>query len=383
MPKLCLKTSQSTLLATTLPLFHARVRFGPALKHTLNNDATRCFSPRGRETNAGEDKSQMISDHKSSMEDGTTGEAMPKSQGLSEKRMKSLPPNPEVPSKNGNGAPLTEYRLISRKDIYSSNRTKFSPPPDESQVLPGGDGFSRANQKRFVGAEKLDESRVSVNDCKDVESSPAVYQKIGKEKRNSIPSTLKFSMRGPRETVTGEKLSQPKQTSLDQKLSGKSALASGQIPSELRGSSKAKINETSKERKNPKDKYKNAAPKLSLLEELFPEEVSEAAAPDVIDEGEEVISRLPLVDFDDGDDVYDDAQNWKHSEDDRMGGPNPQDALHGWNLAVLALSRASKSLTESDFRRIAPRGHHIDKWRSPGDFLKGELIHDVLISIVV
>lgn len=44
-----------------------------------------------------------------------------------------------------------------------------------------------------------------------------------------------------------------------------------------------------------------------------------------------------------------------------------------WDLAILVLSRASKSLLETDFRRIAPRGHHIDDWKGPGDILKGEL----------
>ncbi|MCJ1261358.1 hypothetical protein MMC22_001222 [Lobaria immixta] len=47
-----------------------------------------------------------------------------------------------------------------------------------------------------------------------------------------------------------------------------------------------------------------------------------------------------------------------------------RDSLRQFNLAVLVIRRASKSLVESDFRRIAPKGQHIDDWKGPGDILK-------------
>ena len=162
-----------------------------------------------------------------------------------------------------------------------------------------------------------------------------------------------------------------------------SSSASSQMLSDLGVSFKDKTVETSKKRKKPKGKKIPAGPNMSLLEELFPEEIGEAAATDTVDVGEEVVPRLPLVDFDDEDGFYNDGQNWKHSEGGQVERPNLEDALHEWDLAVLVVSRASKSLTESDFRRLVPRGQHIDEWRGPGDILKGELIQNVPMSIII
>ena len=164
---------------------------------------------------------------------------------------------------------------------------------------------------------------------------------------------------------------------------GESSIASSQMLSDLSENPKDKIDKTSKKRRKSKIQKKPTGPSLSLLEELFPEEFNQAAAPDTVNEGEELIPRLSLVDFDDEDDFYNDAQNWKQSEDGRIERPNVKDALHEWDLAVLVVNRASKSLIESDFRRLIPRGQHIDEWRGPGDILKGELIQVVSISIVI
>ena len=106
-----------------------------------------------------------------------------------------------------------------------------------------------------------------------------------------------------------------------------------------------------------------------MFEELFPEEAEkEAAQPN----GKETtIPRLPLPELDE---VFEDYQ------DDLDGGTLPPqrvtraaaaDAFRQDQLAVLALQLASKSLDESDFRRIAPRGKHIKDWTGPGDILKG------------
>ena len=162
-----------------------------------------------------------------------------------------------------------------------------------------------------------------------------------------------------------------------------SFLAGSQILSDLSGNSKDKIVEPSRRKRKPRYEKKPTGPNLSLLEELFPEEFGQAAVPDTVSEGEEVIPRLPLVDFDDEDDFYNDTQNWKQSEDGRIGRPKVKDALHEWDLAVLIVNRASKSLIESDFRRLIPRGQHIDEWRGPGDILKGELTQNVSLAIVI
>ncbi|KAL9615280.1 MAG: hypothetical protein Q9167_000251 [Letrouitia subvulpina] len=46
------------------------------------------------------------------------------------------------------------------------------------------------------------------------------------------------------------------------------------------------------------------------------------------------------------------------------------DAYRNWDLAVLVGGKLSKSLTDNDFRRIAPKGRHIDGWTGVGDILK-------------
>jgi len=88
---------------------------------------------------------------------------------------------------------------------------------------------------------------------------------------------------------------------------------------------------------------------LSLFEELFPEEVKK---------------HLNEVDDEDG---YTLGQGRPigHTESASRA------AFRQWNLAVLIIQRASKSLIESDFRRIAPKGQHIEDWKGPGDPLKG------------
>lgn len=50
-----------------------------------------------------------------------------------------------------------------------------------------------------------------------------------------------------------------------------------------------------------------------------------------------------------------------------------RDSLRQWNISVLVIRRASRSLIESDFRRVAPKGRHIDDWKGLGDILRGIL----------
>ena len=113
-------------------------------------------------------------------------------------------------------------------------------------------------------------------------------------------------------------------------------------------------------------------PNLTLLEELFPEEISKLAALSISDADEEPVPRLPLPEFDDDDESYDDASNLRISDEAWMPAVAAKNVRQEWNLAALVVHRASKSLNENDFRRIIPRGTHIDEWRGPGDFLKGE-----------
>ncbi|KAI4249194.1 MAG: hypothetical protein L6R40_000652 [Gallowayella cf. fulva] len=111
-------------------------------------------------------------------------------------------------------------------------------------------------------------------------------------------------------------------------------------------------------------------PSLSLFDELFPEETEQLRATALERDHDEIhIPRLPLSDID-------------HLDPYPPPGGSPKGAskketevaAHGavkqWNPAVLVLNRASKSLMESDFRRIAPKGRHISEWTGPGDILK-------------
>ncbi|MCJ1357257.1 MAG: hypothetical protein MMC33_007253 [Icmadophila ericetorum] len=103
--------------------------------------------------------------------------------------------------------------------------------------------------------------------------------------------------------------------------------------------------------------------KPSLLEELFPEDVRKPQNEQngEIDK-EDDLPRLPLLDFSaDGDISKGQAA---------ISQQQTQQSLRHEELTVMVLYRISTSLIESDFRRIAPKGAHIDQWRGAGDILE-------------
>ena len=107
---------------------------------------------------------------------------------------------------------------------------------------------------------------------------------------------------------------------------------------------------------------------LSLLEELFPDEIQKdgGQTPLVHDEVQSV-PRLPLPDVNEGGGL---ESGRKSTPPQRLSELAAANALRCKQLAVLSLETASRSLIESDFRRIAPKGQHIDDWTGPGDILK-------------
>ena len=109
---------------------------------------------------------------------------------------------------------------------------------------------------------------------------------------------------------------------------------------------------------------------LSLFEELFPEETKKSQGTDEkTDDTGQHIPRLPLPNLN----VVDEPDDFK-ADQGRAGdltNAASRAALRRWNLAILVMQRVSKSLNESDFRRIAPKGQHIEDWKGPGDPLKG------------
>lgn len=109
-----------------------------------------------------------------------------------------------------------------------------------------------------------------------------------------------------------------------------------------------------------------SAPDLSLLEELFPEEVQKKRCRSPT-EGQQQIPRLPLSTLtEENPEGHNVVRGGKHLE-----ALVERDSSRQWNISVLVIRRASRSLIESDFRRIAPKGQHIDDWKGLGDILRG------------
>lgn len=108
----------------------------------------------------------------------------------------------------------------------------------------------------------------------------------------------------------------------------------------------------------------------SLREELFPEEVQQDGYQKFNFDGHvQNVPRLPLPEVDDLAGESDLESDYKRKQLSRV----TKIDFRGQQLAVLSLSTGSKSLVESDFRRIAPKGRHIDDWSGPGDILKSKL----------
>ena len=112
--------------------------------------------------------------------------------------------------------------------------------------------------------------------------------------------------------------------------------------------------------------------KISLFEELFPDEVENPATK--AQSSRRTVPKLPkltLPDLEGDDESFgDDYVNRRrlHEETTEVAS---KEAYKHWNLAILVLQVASPSLTEGDFRRIAPKGQHISDWVGPGDIFKG------------
>ena len=117
-----------------------------------------------------------------------------------------------------------------------------------------------------------------------------------------------------------------------------------------------------------KRKDSSTTPRASLFEELFPEESYKQPTRRI----EHDVPRMPLPLMEK--DIPSSEAGTR--ADQRPAGEQADAAVENhdhwqWDLTALVLKNASRSLTESDFRRIAPRGQHIQDWRGPGDILKG------------
>ncbi|KAL8694222.1 MAG: hypothetical protein Q9218_001109 [Villophora microphyllina] len=128
--------------------------------------------------------------------------------------------------------------------------------------------------------------------------------------------------------------------------------------------------QTSEQVKNGKGRKAQRKP-VSLFDELFPaEKESRRTVANGSSQDDPQIPRLPLTDIEHLDSL-------SHHDESSNGGKRKltkeaaQESVKKWNPAILVLQRASKSLTEADFRRIAPKGQHIEEWTGPGDIVKG------------
>lgn len=113
------------------------------------------------------------------------------------------------------------------------------------------------------------------------------------------------------------------------------------------------------------------SPKLSLFEELFPDEVEKPVDRKYPLRSRPRLPKLPLPDFQEDDDKFEDEYVTQRRLHCDTTGAASKDAFQRWNLAMLILQVASPSLAEDDFRRIAPKGQHISDWVGPGDIFKG------------
>lgn len=137
--------------------------------------------------------------------------------------------------------------------------------------------------------------------------------------------------------------------------------------SSFRGKQRTK--KTAPANRQPKDAGEESQAKgFSLLEELFPEEVQRRS------EQRRAEREVPRL-------AFDQEVSYPKYKKVTPGPYRSPNALKAENMmkaqpeetSVLVLRNASKSLSEEDFRRIIPKGKHIEGWNlEQGDILKSE-----------
>ena len=113
------------------------------------------------------------------------------------------------------------------------------------------------------------------------------------------------------------------------------------------------------------------AQKVSLFEELFPEETRKRDFTLNIEEKYHDVPRLPLPEVGEGFEENHGDLDRSRVRSGQVASQATAEAFRQEKLAVLVLQIASKSLIESDFRLVAPKGEHIARWTGPGELLKG------------
>lgn len=135
--------------------------------------------------------------------------------------------------------------------------------------------------------------------------------------------------------------------------------------------SPAELKSEKEDSQHRKSERPSKTPALSLFEELFPEEAArQGLSENSADQRDKEFPRLPLPEMIEDDGGFEDEYVRGRKLDSETAEAASKDAYRLWNPSILVLHGASPSLDESDFRRIAPRGQHIEKWVGPGDFFK-------------
>ncbi|MCJ1289368.1 hypothetical protein MMC34_000900 [Xylographa carneopallida] len=117
--------------------------------------------------------------------------------------------------------------------------------------------------------------------------------------------------------------------------------------------------------------HKPAQRELSLLEQLFPEEAkTQSKASEHEQNPQEELARLPPPEFDKHHEALSDDSSYTQFSSKLKTREATVSAFRQENTTILLLSRVSTALCDEDFRRIVPRGVHIEEWRGPGDILK-------------
>ena len=123
----------------------------------------------------------------------------------------------------------------------------------------------------------------------------------------------------------------------------------------------------------PRVELSAASNEPSLFAELFPEEAQKNGNSQPLND--ESASKFPPLELPTVAELLEGVEGYHpthltHSRATSKEASN--DAKSHKKTTLLVLEVASKSLVESDFRRIAPKGEHIAGWTGLGDILRGE-----------
>lgn len=110
---------------------------------------------------------------------------------------------------------------------------------------------------------------------------------------------------------------------------------------------------------------------VSLYDELFSKGNEQTPTTPIETSNQEIeIPRLPLPSLGQFD-TFSHRSDTSQQPVTKAAEASTQGSVRQWEPAVLTLSHASKSLVDSDFRRIMPKGRHIQELAGGGEIMRG------------